>query len=360
VSGRADEPRPYLTVVIPSRNDDHGGGMRERMIACVHGLLDQSRKHRLRAELVLVEWNPPVDRPPLASVFDWSRRQGVDARVVTVPPERHRRWPHSEKVNVHVLAAWNVGIRRARGDFVLCTSADVLLDDELARFLASETLEPDAMYHIDRTDVAPEVARESSTEDRVRACAEKVLAAAEPVRNEFPRGLGIPDLHLSAPGDFALLSRDRWHALGGYPEFDILGVGVDILFCYLAQHAGAREVVLRPPMHLYHIDHSRQWGRPRHGLERVFYERLGLRSLLPRSVRRALGPAFRRLLPRRKTRWEALGVPALSYADVEDYVVDLYRGRNRIPANGPEWGLGAETLPEAWLSRASGRNSSGS
>jgi len=308
---------------------------------------------------VLVEWNPPADRPPLASVFDWSRGGSADARVVTVPPELHRRWPHSDKVNVHVLAAWNVGIRRARGDFVLCTSADVLLGDELARFLASETLEPDAMYHVDRTDVAPEVARETSTEDRLRACAENVLGVAEPVRNEFPRGLGIPDLHLSAPGDFALLSRDRWQALGGYPEFDILGIGVDILFCYLAHHAGVREVALRPPMRLYHIDHSRQWSSPRHGLERFFYERLGVKGLVPRSVRRALSAPLLSLFPRRKSRWEALGVPALSYADVEDYVVDLYQGRNRIPANGPEWGFASETLPETWVS-ASGRSSSAS
>jgi len=359
VSQRPEPPPPYLTVVVPSRNDDHGGGMTERMVACVHGLLDQARRHRLRGELVLVEWNPPEGRPPLASVFDWSRAEGFEARVVTVPPELHRRFPHSDKVNVHVLAAWNVGIRRARGEFVLCTSADVLLSDELARFLASEKLEPDAMYHIDRTNVAPEVARAAATEDRLRACADNVLGVDEPVRNEFPPGLGIPDLHLSAPGDFALLSRTRWHALGGYPEFDTLGIGVDILFCYLAHHEGAREVVLRPPMRLYHIDHSRNWGSSRHAVERVFYEGLRLKERVPRSVRRAFAPLLLRLFPRRKSRWEALGIPGLRFSDVEDYIVDLYRGRNRIPPNGPDWGFAADTLPEAWVS-ASGRSSSGS
>jgi hypothetical protein len=343
------EAATYLSVVIPSRNDDHGGGMTERMTACVQGLLDQARRHRIRGELVLVEWNPPAGRPPLASVFDWSRAEGFDARVVTVPPELHRRFPHSDKVNVHVLAAWNVGIRRARGEFVLCTSADVLLSDELARYLAAERLEPDAMYHIDRTDVAPEVARAASTEDRLRACAENVLGVAAPVRNEFPRGLGIPDLHLSAPGDFALMSRARWHALEGYPEFDTLGIGVDILFCYLAHRQGAREVVLRPPMHLYHIDHSRNWGPSRHAVERVFYERLRLKERVPRPVRRAFAPLLLRLFPRRKSRWEVLGVPGLRFSDVEDHVADLYRGRSRIPSNGPGWGLAGEILPEEWV-----------
>jgi len=357
MSAPAGGPTPYLSVVIPSRNDDHGGGMAERMRACVHGLLDQAREHGLRGELMLVEWNPPADRPPLASLFDWSRAQGFDARVVTVPPGLHRRFPHSDKVNVHVLAAWNVGIRRSRGEFVLCTSADVLLSDELVRFLASRELAADAMYHIDRTDVAPGVLRASSTRERLQACADHVRGVAAPVRNEFPRGLGIPDLHLSAPGDFALLSRSLWHSLGGYPEFATLGVGVDVLFCYLAHHRGAREVVLRPPMRLYHIDHSRDWEDPRHGVEQVVYERLRLRDRVPRSVRRALAPLLLRLFPRRKSRWDALGVPALTFSDLERYVVDLYRGQNRIPANGPDWGLAGEALPESELS-ASGRSSS--
>ena len=70
---------------------------------------------------------------------------------------------------------------------------------------------------------------------------------------------------------------------------------------------------------------------------------------MPRSVRRAFAPLLLRLFPRRKSRWEALGVPELSFSEVEDYVVDLYRGRNRIPPNGPDWGLAGEKLPEAWL-----------
>jgi hypothetical protein len=339
---------PYLTVVVPSRNDDHGGGMTERMVACVHGLLDQARRHRIRGELVLVEWNPPADRPPLASVFDWSRAEGFDARVVTVPPALHRRFPQSDKVGLHALAAWNAGVRRARGEFVLCTSADVLLSDELAAFLAAERLEPDAMYHIDRTNVRPDVARAASTEDRLRAAAAGVLGVSEPLRNEFPGGLGIPDLHLSAPGDFALLSRARWHALGGYPEFDVLGIGVDILFCYLAHRAGAREVVLRPPMRLYHIEHSRNWGAPPSAAERVLYGRLRLKERVPRRVRRAVSSALLRLFPRGRSGWDERGVRGLTFADVEDYVVDLYRGRDRVPPNGPGWGLGEEALPETW------------
>jgi hypothetical protein len=352
VTGLAAPPAPYLTVVIPSRNDDHGGGMRERMTACVHGLLDQARRHRLRGELVLVEWNPPPERPALASLFDWSRAAGFEARVVTVPPAFHRRFPHSDRVLVHTLAAWNVGIRRARGEFVLCTSADVLLSDELARFLAAERLEPDAMYHIDRTNVGREALAATSLEERLQACAEHVLGVSESVRNEFPPGYGIPELHLSAPGDFALLSRSRWHSLGGYPEFDIRGTGVDVLFCYLAHHAGVREIVLRPPLRLYHVDHSRNWGGRKHAVERLLYDGLGLRDRLPRSVRRAVSPWILRIFPRAPSTWDARGVPGLSFADVERFVVDLYGGSNRIPANTDDWGFAGETLPEVTVAPA--------
>ncbi|MDB5305838.1 MAG: hypothetical protein JWO38_40, partial [Gemmataceae bacterium] len=62
---------PYLSVVAAARNDDHGGNLLGRMQLFVNGLLEQCRRHRLPAELVLVEWNPPPDRPRLADALRW-------------------------------------------------------------------------------------------------------------------------------------------------------------------------------------------------------------------------------------------------------------------------------------------------
>ena len=51
----------------------------------------------------------------------------------------------------------NVGIRRARGQFVLATNIDILFSDELAKYLAARRLEPGRMYRIDRHDAMSDV-----------------------------------------------------------------------------------------------------------------------------------------------------------------------------------------------------------
>ena len=42
-----------------------------RMQHFVDGFIAQCRKHRPEAELILVEWNPPPERPPLEEALEW-------------------------------------------------------------------------------------------------------------------------------------------------------------------------------------------------------------------------------------------------------------------------------------------------
>jgi len=70
------EQRPYLSVVVTSRNDDHGGNLRRRMQVFVSALVAQCRRHQLPAELIVVEWNPPSDRPRLAEALEWPADPG--------------------------------------------------------------------------------------------------------------------------------------------------------------------------------------------------------------------------------------------------------------------------------------------
>lgn len=145
---------PYLSVVAASRNDDHGGNLLGRMQIFVDGLDRQMRRADLAAELVLVEWNPPADRPPLAEALRWPPRGGpLSVRIITVSPDRHARLRHAEALPLFQMIAKNVGIRRARGTFVLSTNVDVLLSDALADELGRRTLKPGHSYRLDRCDV---------------------------------------------------------------------------------------------------------------------------------------------------------------------------------------------------------------
>jgi hypothetical protein len=66
-------------------------------------------------------------------------------------------------------------------------------------------------------------------------------------------------LHTNACGDFTILSREAWASVRGYPEFPIWPTHLDSLLCYTAYHAGIREVILKDPMRVFHIDHAAIW-----------------------------------------------------------------------------------------------------
>lgn len=163
----------HLSVVATSRNDDHGGSLTRRMQHFIDGFVAQCKRHRLRAELILVEWNPPADRAPLVRELRWPvDPEPCEIRIITVPPEVHRMFQHSDKIRLFQMIAKNVGIRRARGKFVLATNIDVLFSDGAVCFLR-DRLEPGRLYLADRLDVPAEVPASNDFGGVLRFCRDR-------------------------------------------------------------------------------------------------------------------------------------------------------------------------------------------
>jgi hypothetical protein len=345
----ADVASPQVSVVVTARNDNHGGDMLQRMQIFVHGLLEQCRRHGLRGELIIVEWNPPSDRPRLAEALSWPREDGpCTVRIIEVPPHAHRRYRYSDKLPLFQMIAKNVGIRRARGQFILSTNIDLLFSDPLVRFLASGQLQPDCMYRIDRFDVSAAVPVGALVDRQLEYCRSHVIRV-NTRRGTFEKGRPkllpllakgaawtgkawaqpslVPEvlwamvcrlfdkgLHTNSCGDFTLLSRERWHALHGYPEVEMYSLHLDSVFLNMAVHAGAREVVLRKGMRLYHIEHASGWSPA--GSERL------------------------------RQRMRELGVPMLDMDSYRVWIDAIKRGPTAPVANGEDWGLGSDDLRE--------------
>ena len=331
------EQNPRLSVVAASRNDEHGGNLFARMQLFVDGLADQAKRFGLPLELIMVEWNPPADRPPLAEALRWQPSDYFQPRVITVPPEFHRTLPHADGLPLFQMIGKNVGIRRARAPYVLATNIDILLTDELFAFLQS-SLKPNAMYRADRRDVqakldGPNLPTPADCRE-LPAIREHGLDGLRypnglPPTPRTPAGAGPPDpllrrvshiaaaardrvalprLHTSGCGDFTLTSREVWWGMHGYPEWKAYSWHMDGVVLYQAFAAGVEMINLQPPMVAIHLEHGEGSGWT---------------------------PESRRLFDR----LDAAGVPYLSTPDYRKLARKLVRGHGFQPINDDEWGL---------------------
>jgi len=116
----------------------------------VDSWVEQARHCRIQSELVLVACTAPGTlsdqlRPP---------NQGPCELVcIDVPNESLIRPNRAAPPRYVRRMLRNMGIRRARGEFILTSDIDVLLSNELAEFLAARRLEHGRMYRIDTYEV---------------------------------------------------------------------------------------------------------------------------------------------------------------------------------------------------------------
>jgi hypothetical protein len=147
------ESSPYLSVVVTTRNDDHGGDPLKRLQAFVNCFEHQCRRSGLNAEVIVVEWNPPDDRPRVGDLLRLPESTVCSYRFITVPPALHASLRFADVLPLFQMIAKNVGIRRARGEYVLATNIDIIFSTELVDYLASRRLQPNRLYRVDRHDI---------------------------------------------------------------------------------------------------------------------------------------------------------------------------------------------------------------
>ncbi len=172
----AKPSQPYLSIVVTSRNDNHGGDLNRRTQTFINSVAEQCRRHQLRAELIFVEWNPPEDRGPLADELHWPECDGwCDYRMVTVPRDVHLGLACGDSLPLYQMLAKNVGIRRAHGKFVLATNVDLIFSDELTKWLANGKLKQGYYYRTDRFDVPMDVMGLEDSDEQLAFCRNNLL-----------------------------------------------------------------------------------------------------------------------------------------------------------------------------------------
>jgi hypothetical protein len=170
---------PFLSVVVTTRNDDHGGDPLKRLQAFVNVFGEQCRRTGLDAELIVVEWNPPADRPRVESALRVPDSLSCIYRFIEVPPDEHQKLQYADVLPLFQMIAKNVGIRRARGQFVLATNIDIIFSNELIEYIAARRLCAGRLYRVDRHDIESAFPVEASLAVQMEYCQSHQLRVHE-------------------------------------------------------------------------------------------------------------------------------------------------------------------------------------
>lgn len=290
---------PYLSIVVTARNDGHGGDLLKRAALFFLSIDELSYKYKLPVEVIVVEWNPPLDKPFLHEVFTFNELNTyLSVRFIEVPGEIHNKMKNHDSLGLHQMIAKNVGIRRANADFVLCTNIDILFSEEVFQFFSEKKLMKNTFYRTLRCDVPNEIVNKKNLNEILNYAAKNILMKIG-FKKHFKYAFPYPDfffwfknslyildrvlwvlrllftfntkpqisfggLDLWACGDFTLMSKDDWEKIKGYCEFEIYPLHVDSLAIISAWASGMVQYKLNNKACVYHIDHDGTWLKTSH------------------------------------------------------------------------------------------------
>jgi len=335
-----------LSIIATTRNDNHGGDMLQRTLLFVKGLLYQTRKYKIKSELILVEWNPPDDKPLLKEVLPQPKSGDfLSIRYIIVPASVHTKYQHADKIPLFQMIAKNVGIRRAKGRFILCTNVDLLFSDKLMQELANRSLQPGTFYRCNRADVPQSIPYEKSIPELLAFCRRHILQRlgkhtyisliAERAYAVFMYTLGLlfpwwkeaglgrqPNargikmklirLDTDACGDFTLMSREDWMDIEGYAELEAYSIHLDSLALLVATALGKKQHTFPPSACTYHISHEDGWELA-HPIKKLYQD---------------------------------IERPMLDWSTVRRAGVYLLENQKKLGINAPNWGLADHEFEE--------------
>jgi hypothetical protein len=344
---------PYVSFVTWGRNDGYTDDYLTRTARALTCLVRQLEAAGLASEIVVSEWNPPPERPLLVDSLDLPRLSPhVSIRGVVTDPRYHARFRGANQHGMHNGEAWNVGIRRARGRFVVPKASDTFLSAETIARIARRDLAPDTMYRVDRHDVVVPPALWQLDDKALLAALDTLPATPNEYIDQLPHWR-LRDLHTNASGDFLLMSAAWWQRLRGHPADDtIFSLDGDSLTMHAAAALGVQQCRWPAPCKIYKPRHGRLnnariafvWRPWQRGLEAVL-SHLGGANLAHKArmafdypkrrihkIDHFLAPSIERQFVRPASRWA--------------------RGAHPVVTQPESWGLADQPLPMRVLCRA--------
>lgn len=299
---------PYLSIVYAGRNDNYGGDFDRRLENSVQWLSKLCNDLQFTVELIIVNYNPVDGRPSLEEAIAWpNENKYLQVRIITVPEETHQTFvdPAIRKtVPLFEYIAKNIGIRRAKGEYIMGANPDIIFHPAIIKYIARKKLSRREYYRVDRCDYK---AIEETTLENIRQNIFQIfmrqnryqinpgeysawklfklrmynrwrirkdiwIRKNEKLAHKYDWDVIYDDTtmfyHTHCSGDFMLMHRDHWFALNGHPENTYLALHTDSIFVVMARHLGLKEHVFQWP--IYHQDHERRYDAEAEGENQDF------------------------------------------------------------------------------------------
>ncbi len=283
---------PYLSIIATTRNDNHGGDLLKRTTAFIEGVYYQAKHLPFSIELIIVEWNPPKDKKSLKEILPKPPENSVVVlRIIQVPSNIHQQYSLHKKLSLFQMTAKNIGIRRAKASFILCTNIDLLFSNDLFKFFASKPFKKNVFYRANRVDVEKKVLAYNDIENMIKKAPKHTLFVLGKKKGSeylktYPKWvyyssklsgflnkitywkyihtkktpqMKVAELDTMACGDFTLMHKSDWEKIQGYPELDLYSIHIDSMALIAARALNIKQEILPQNMCSYHIYHKEGW-----------------------------------------------------------------------------------------------------
>lgn len=328
-----------LSIVVVSRNDNHGKNMLKRMQYSIYTNIEIFEKLGIEVEYIVIDYNTDK-KEKLKDLFTFKNSKFVKVKFIEIPPSFHEQFKDYEKLPVNNMVARNIGIRRAKGEFVLATGIDIIFSKELVKKM--ENLKKGFIYRANRYDVNRAIleCKFKDGEEILKFCEKNIIDIHfNTNRGKFIPNTNIPMLHTNNCGDFQLAHRDIWFRLRGYPEIDLMGTHVDTLFEYMVYLSGIKEEVFEEK--IYHIDHISRWLKPlyTHVLRswRLLFKEFGYEVMKYKDDFYKLAKKVSQDA-HEKAYLEEIDFRILSSDEYKQIIADMANGRRNVVYNNVNWG----------------------
>jgi hypothetical protein len=291
-----------FSFIVASRNDNHGGNMKEKNQFFVNRWAYNIKKLDINCELIIVDWNSPKKLRNKLVVPKLNKNQII--RIIEVPNKIHKNFKNYKKLNIFQMIAKNVGARRATGKYLILTNMDIIFSNNLLKFLKNNKLDENCIYRVDRYDInfnkfSNYKINEKTLDDNITHINKKYythdlvknvkywtynsffgfiinflkLFTTKNLLNFFTKSklkikinylksilniIKSPKLHTNACGDFQLISKKTFFNLSGYYEYDGYSFHIDSILMWKAYFMGYKFKELK--FKIFHINHTGGYG----------------------------------------------------------------------------------------------------